>query len=41
MAREAAFAIVDEDPTLASLTGLREELELFLRPEDEEFLFKS
>jgi len=41
MAREAAFAIVDDDPTLASHPGLREELELFLRPEDEEFLFKS
>ena len=41
MAREAAFAIVDADPSLVDHAGLREELELFLRPEDEEFLFKS
>jgi len=41
MAREAAFAVVDDDPTLASHAALRDELELFLRPEDEEFLFKS
>ena len=41
LARDAAFAIVDADPTLAAHQDLREELELLLSPEDEEFLFKS
>ena len=41
MAREAAFSIVDSDPTLGGHAGLRDELELLLTPEDEEFLFKS
>jgi len=33
--------IVDADPTLSGHVGLREELELLLSPEDEEFLFKN
>jgi ATP-dependent DNA helicase RecG len=41
MAREAAFAIVDSDPMLAEHAGLRDELQLLLTPEDEEFLFKN
>lgn len=41
MAREAAFAIVDTDVTLSDHLELKDELSLFLRPEDEEFLFKS
>ena len=41
MAREAAFSIVDSDPTLGGHAGLRDELELLLTPEEEEFLFKS
>ncbi|MFZ9865050.1 MAG: hypothetical protein ACO3FR_11005 [Ilumatobacteraceae bacterium] len=40
-AREAAHEIVDTDPELSKNTELRSELALFLRPEDEEFLFKS
>ena len=40
-AREAAHDIVDSDISLASHPELRTELSLFLRPEDEEFLFKS
>jgi ATP-dependent DNA helicase RecG len=41
LARRAAFQIVGDDLTLSRHLGLREELELLLRPEDEEYLFKS
>jgi len=41
LAREAAHAIIDSDPDLAENGELRDESELFLRPQDEEFLFKS
>jgi len=41
LARETAYDIVDADPELADNEELRQELTLFLRPEDEEFLFKS
>jgi len=41
IAREAAFAIVDTDVTLSDHLELKDELSFFLRPEDEEFLFKS
>jgi ATP-dependent DNA helicase RecG len=41
LAREAAFAIVDDDPGLARHPALAAELELMLSPEDAEFLFKS
>ena len=41
LARETAHEIVDSDPELADNEELRQELTLFLRPEDEEFLFKS
>jgi len=40
-ARQIAFAIVDSDPTLADHDVLRDELELFLEPDEAEFLFKS
>ncbi len=40
-AREVAFHIVDADPTLAKHAALRDELDLLLSPEDEEFLFKD
>jgi ATP-dependent DNA helicase RecG len=41
MARAAAQAIVDSDEFLERHPELRDEIELFLSPEDEEFLFKS
>lgn len=41
LAREAAHEIVDADPDLDVNRELRDELSLFLRPQDEEFLFKS
>ncbi len=41
MAREAAFSIVDADPTLVNNVGLLDELDLLLTPEDAEFLFKN
>ncbi|MFM8847255.1 MAG: ATP-dependent DNA helicase RecG, partial [Actinomycetota bacterium] len=41
LAREAAHAIIDSDPDLAENGEPRDESELFLRPQDEEFLFKS
>ena len=41
LARETAYEIVDADPDLADNEELRQELSLFLRPQDEEFLFKS
>jgi ATP-dependent DNA helicase RecG len=40
-AREVAFAIVDDDPTLARHDLLREEVGLLIEPEEAEFLFKS
>ncbi|NCX31465.1 MAG: ATP-dependent DNA helicase RecG, partial [Actinobacteria bacterium] len=40
-AREAAFAILDTDPTLAKHPELADELSLFLAPEEKEFLFKD
>jgi ATP-dependent DNA helicase RecG len=40
-AREAAFALVDADPDLGDHAELKAEIEAFLSPEDEEFLFKS
>ena len=41
LARDAAFQIVDSDPELTRHAGLRDELELLLTAEDEEFLEKS
>jgi hypothetical protein len=41
LASEAAYEMVDPDITLAKQPELRTELSMFLRPEDEEFLFKS
>ena len=41
MARSAAFEIIDADPTLKKHKVLRDEIELLLTPEEEEFLFKS
>ena len=41
MARTTAQRIVDSDEFLESHPDLRDEIELFLSPEDEEFLFKS
>jgi len=41
LAREAAFSIVDTDPLLQHHSGLFDEIELLLSPEDEAFLFKS
>lgn len=41
IARAAAFQIIDADPTLSAHLELRDELELLLSPQDEEFLFKS
>jgi ATP-dependent DNA helicase RecG len=41
LAREAAFAIVDSDPTLAEHPDLLDELDLFFSDEEEGFLFKS
>ena len=40
-ARVSAFEIVGGDPTLGTHVHLRDELELLLSPEDEEFLFKD
>jgi ATP-dependent DNA helicase RecG len=40
-AREAAFSLVDADPGLRDHPELAEEINTFLTPEDEEFLFKS
>jgi len=40
-ARGAAFDIVGADPTLSNHPLLRDELDLLLSPEDEEFLFKD
>ena len=41
IAREAAFSIVDADPTMVNNAGLLDELDLLLTPEDAEFLFKN
>ena len=41
LAREAAFDVIDADLKLANHRDLRDELELFLSAQDEEFLFKS
>jgi ATP-dependent DNA helicase RecG len=41
LAREAAFSIVDADPTMVNNAGLLDELDLLLTPEDAEFLFKN
>jgi ATP-dependent DNA helicase RecG len=41
LARDAAYEIVDADVTLSTQPELRSELALFLKPEDEEFLFKN
>ncbi len=41
LARDAAHEIVDADSTLSKQSALRSELALFLKPEDEEFLFKN
>lgn len=41
IARHSAFQIIDSDPTLAEHLDLRDELDLLLSPQDEEFLFKS
>ena len=41
LAREAAFSIVDADPTRTQHSELFAELELFFDAEDESFLFKS
>ncbi len=41
IARAAAFEIVDADPGLADHPLLRDELELFLDPDDAEFLLKG
>ena len=40
-AREAAFAIVDDDPLLEHHRALADELALHFSAEDEAFLFKS
>ena len=39
--RKRASLRRDRDPTLGGHAGLRDELELLLTPEEEEFLFKS
>ena len=41
LARDAAFDIVDADPTLAANPLLLDEIELLLTPEDTEFLTRS
>ena len=41
LARRAAFDIVDDDPLLANNRILRDELQLLLSDQDEEFLFKN
>jgi hypothetical protein len=41
LARDAAFAIVGDDPSMAEYADLADELELLLPTEGEEFLFKS
>ncbi len=41
LARDAAFDIVDADPTLAANADLLDEIDLLLTPEDTEFLTRS
>ena len=41
IARTSAFEIIDADPTLFANAPLRDELDLLLSPQDEEFLFKN
>jgi len=41
LARQVAYQLVGEDPSLNAYPSLRDELVIFLRPEDEEFLHKS
>ena len=41
LAREAAFAIVGDDPSMADYPDLADELDLLLPSEGEEFLFRS
>jgi ATP-dependent DNA helicase RecG len=41
LARDAAFAIVDDDPSMAAYPDLADELDLLMPTEGEEFLFKS
>lgn len=41
LARDAAFEIIDDDPTLKSHVEMRDELDLLLTPDEEEFLFKN
>lgn len=41
IARQAAFQIIATDPTLSDHLELRDELDLLLSPQDEEYLFKN
>jgi ATP-dependent DNA helicase RecG len=41
MARDAAFDIIDADPTLSKHELLRDELDLLFSQEEEEFLFRG
>ena len=40
-ARDAAFEIIDSDPTLSRHPLLRDELDLLFSQEEEEFLFRG
>ena len=41
LARATAFEIINADPTLKSHSEIREEIDLLLTPDEEEFLFKN
>ncbi|MEI8023988.1 MAG: ATP-dependent DNA helicase RecG [Actinomycetota bacterium] len=41
LARATAFEIIDADPTLKSHNEIRDEIDLLLTPDEEEFLFKN
>ena len=41
LARTTAFEIINADPTLKSHNEIREEIDLLLTPDEEEFLFKN
>ena len=41
LARTTAFEIINADPTLRSHNEIREEIDLLLTPDEEEFLFKN
>ena len=41
LARATAFEIIDSDPTLKSHNEIRDEIDLLLTPDEEEFLFKN